>query len=104
MDLHAGPSVGAAARSDVRGRADAEVDVDEADAGQLYTLLEEQVIPLFYDRDARGVPMGWLQRMKHALRVTGERFTARRTVQQYVREYYLPASRGDGAGDDPPTG
>jgi starch phosphorylase len=78
-------------------------DGDEWDAEQLYTLLEDEIVPLFYDRDARGVPVGWVAKMKHALRTVGERFTARRMVQQYVQGYYAPALRGDVAGDEPPT-
>jgi starch phosphorylase len=78
-------------------------DGDEWDAEQLYTLLEDEIVPLFYDRDARGVPVGWAAKMKHALKTVGERFTARRMVQQYVESFYAPALRGDTAGDDPPT-
>jgi starch phosphorylase len=78
-------------------------DGDEWDAEQLYTLLEDEIVPLFYDRDARGVPVGWVAKMKHALKTVGERFTARRMVQQYVQGYYAPALRGDVAGDEPPT-
>src|SRR5881397_1196338 len=78
-------------------------DVDAADAEQLYRLLEEEVVPLFYERDARGVPLGWVDKMKHALRVAGGHFTARRMVQQYVTDYYVPAIQGQLAGDDPPA-
>src|SRR5205823_3089963 len=69
------------------------VDADAADAEQLYRLLEEEVVPLFYDRDARDVPLGWVDKMKHALRVAGRHFTAQRMVRQYVTEYYVPRSR-----------
>ncbi|MEP6574356.1 MAG: alpha-glucan family phosphorylase, partial [Gemmatimonadota bacterium] len=77
-------------------------DADEVDAERLYSLLEDQVVPLYYTRDARGVPTGWVQRMKHAMRVSSERFTARRMVQDYVNKYYAPAIRNDATGDDPP--
>ena len=40
--------------------------------------------------------------MKHAIRTSGERFTARRMLQEYVRDYYLPSIIADPAGDDPP--
>jgi glycogen phosphorylase len=77
-------------------------DPDASDAEQLFQLLEEQVVPAFFTRDGRGVPSEWVRRMKHAIRTAGERFTARRMLQQYVREYYLPSIAGDPAGDDPP--
>jgi glycogen phosphorylase len=76
---------------------------DAAEAETLYRLLEGQVVPLFYDRDDRGVPQGWVDKMKHALSVAGERFNAERMVREYVTEYYLPAMFGQAPGDDPPT-
>jgi len=77
-------------------------EADAADAERLYDLLEQQVVPMFYSRDARGIPLGWVEKMKHALRVAGERFTARRMVQQYATQCYVPGMRGE-RGDDPPT-
>lgn len=77
-------------------------DADEAEAERLYTLLEREVVPLFYDRDERGVPLGWVRRMKHALRVAAERFSARRMVQEYVRDYYVPCMREAGSSDSVP--
>ena len=76
---------------------------DAAQAEQLYQLLEAEVVPQYYDRDAHGIPRRWLVRMKHALRAAGARFTAQRMVRQYVTEYYLPAMRGEQPADDPPT-
>lgn len=77
---------------------------DEWDAEQLYQLLEKEIVPLYYQRDERGVPRGWTGRMKHALRTSGSRFTARRMVREYVRQSYAPAMRGEMNGDEPPTG
>ena len=78
-------------------------DADAADAEQLYRLLEDAVVPLFYERDAEGIPRGWVETMKHAMRTAGERFTAQRMVRQYLSEYYVPAIRGEVPADDPPT-
>lgn len=75
---------------------------DEWDADRLYQLLEEQVVPAYYARDERGIPVAWVQKMKHALRVAGQRFTARRMVGEYVAQCYAPAMRGNGSADDPP--
>jgi len=83
--------------------APADEDTDAADAASLYRLLESEVVPLFYDRDARGLPLGWIRRMKQAIRVAGSRFTARRMVQEYIREYYVPAAAGPAPGDEPPS-
>jgi len=77
---------------------------DAADAEQLYRLLEQEVVPLYYDRDAQGVPRGWVEKMKHTMHTAGARFTAQRMVRQYVTEYYEPAIKGQGQmADDPPT-
>jgi starch phosphorylase len=77
-------------------------DPDEADAERLFDLLEQQVVPMYYKRDARGVPVEWLQRMKHAIRTAGERFSARRMVQDYVTSHYAPAMRGEAPTSAPP--
>jgi starch phosphorylase len=78
--------------------------VDEWDADHFYRLVEEELIPLYYDRDRQGVPQGWIDRMRNALRVAMARFNARHMVQQYVERSYAPALRGEPFVDDPPTG
>lgn len=77
-------------------------NADEVDHDRLMTLLETEVVPQFYRRDARGLPIEWLQRMKHALKVAGQQFTARRMVQDYAHQYYAPAMRGESPGSPPP--
>ena len=79
-------------------------DPDEADAERVFALLEEQVVPRFYDRDDNNLPLAWVQTMKNALRTAGESFTARRMLQKYIRDYYLPAASGTFPADDPPLG
>ena len=61
---------------------------DNRDAAAFYDLLEKEVIPLFYDRDAHGVPRGWVNRMKASLRTIGPRFSAARMVDEYVQNIY----------------
>jgi starch phosphorylase len=73
--------------------ADPEVQ-DEADSQALYRLLEEQVVPLYYDRDAADVPRGWAKVMKQAIRTSVAAFGTRRMVREYVEKMYLPALRG----------
>jgi glycogen phosphorylase len=65
---------------------------DAADAGALYRLLEEQVVPTFYQRDQRGIPHAWLQIVKESIRTAGPQFSALRMVKQYVEEMYAPAA------------
>jgi|CXWL01.1.fsa_nt_gi starch phosphorylase len=85
-------------------KAAADEDADLADAEQLYRLLTEEVVPLWYDRDEHGIPRGWVQRMKSAIQVAGRRFSARRMLQDYANSYYAPILRGDPFPDDPPLG
>jgi starch phosphorylase len=66
---------------------------DWADAQALYALIEEQLVPAFYERDAQGIPRRWLAIVKAAIRTVLPQFSTRRMVKQYVREMYLPAAR-----------
>jgi starch phosphorylase len=61
---------------------------DEADAEQLYRVLEQQVAPEYADRDA------WVARMKHSIAQLAPRFSMQRAVIEYVDRYYLPATAG----------
>ena len=65
--------------------------VDRADASALYRLLEEEVVPAFYDRDASHIQHRWLAVVKEAIRTNAARFSARRMVKEYVERMYAPA-------------
>ena len=69
-------------------------DPDAADAEALYQLLEQQIVPLFYDRDKRGVPRRWAQMIKRAIVSIVPVFSARRMVKEYVARAYGPAVEG----------
>jgi starch phosphorylase len=77
-------------------------DIGDRTADRLYTLLETEVVPSYYDRGDDDLPLRWLTMMKNAMRVAGTQFTGRRMVEQYVRAYYAPAILGDALQDDPP--
>ncbi|HKP09968.1 MAG TPA: alpha-glucan family phosphorylase [Gaiella sp.] len=64
---------------------------DARHAHALYDLLEQQVIPLFYDRGDDGIPHGWLAMVKRSLRTNGPRFSAARMVEDYASLVYPPA-------------
>ena len=66
---------------------------DELEAAALYDLIEKSVAPLFYERNADGLPARWLEMVSHTLRVLGPRALATRMVRQYVTEFYAPAAR-----------
>ncbi|HLK09848.1 MAG TPA: alpha-glucan family phosphorylase [Candidatus Binatia bacterium] len=77
--------------------ADAAVQ-DARDAESLYRVLEGEVVPLYYERDAANVPTRWVARVRHAVRTLAPRFTAERMVRDYVHRCYLPAAGGLSAG------
>jgi starch phosphorylase len=64
---------------------------DRADAEALYRLLEEEIAPLYYDRDLSGVPQHWIRIVKEAIRSIVPVFCARRMLKDYVEQMYLPA-------------
>ncbi len=65
---------------------------DAQDAEQLYRILEQDVVPLYYMRDRDDIPRGWIQIVKDAIRTTAPRFCARRMVKEYVEVMYAPAA------------
>ena len=67
-------------------------DQDKADASELYTLLENTVIPLYYDRDRNGIPHAWLRVVKESIRSITPLFSARRMLKEYVEQMYLPCA------------
>jgi starch phosphorylase len=79
---------------------------DALEATALYELLGKSVAPLFYDRDADGIPQGWVERIRHTFRSLGPKVQAERMVREYATELYLPAAAAsrrlaDGAGFGP---
>ena len=65
---------------------------DEAEAEALYELLEQRVVPLFYDRDPNGLPSGWIAMMRDSIRHVAANFSSRRMVLDYCRQCYVPAA------------
>jgi starch phosphorylase len=68
---------------------------DWADAQDLYRILETELIPAYYDRDAAGLPMRWLQLMRSSIATTIWRFSTTRMLHEYVERLYLPAAASD---------
>lgn len=62
---------------------------DKIDAESLYRLLEQEIIPLYYDQDANGVPHGWVQKMKASIRTNAPAFNTDRMLADYVAQLYL---------------
>ena len=64
---------------------------DEVEGKTLYNLLENQILPLFFDRGRDGLPREWIRRMKASMQKYGHDFSSHRMVMEYATEYYTPA-------------
>ena len=62
----------------------------EADSLSLYRLLEEEIIPTYYDRGPDGIPHKWVAIMKEAIRTCAPMFSMRRMVKEYTTRFYVP--------------
>jgi starch phosphorylase len=67
---------------------------DTSEVESLYTLLEQQVVPEFYDRDAQGLPSRWLARIRESMATLTPQFSASRAIREYTNDHYLPAAAG----------
>ena len=65
---------------------------DDMEAEQLYRILEEQVTPMFYQRDAAGIPRAWVARIRHSMSKLTPQFSTNRMVFEYFEQMYLPAA------------
>jgi starch phosphorylase len=78
----------------IEGRSQTSGDTEAVDAGDaeaLYDLLEREIVPTFYDRDAQGIPRRWLSFVRQAIITVSPRFSARRMVKEYAETMYSPA-------------
>lgn len=65
---------------------------DALEAASLYDIIENQVVPRFYDRDADGVPSSWVADIRHTLSTLSPELSADRMVREYVERLYIPAT------------
>ena len=70
---------------------------DRIEAEALYEILEQSIVPLFHERDARGMQRGWMTKVRSSLVTIAPQITAARMVRDYVTDLYLPAARAAGA-------
>ncbi len=61
---------------------------DRVDSENLYRVLTEEVIPMFFDRDANGIPRRWIARIRRSLATLAAEYSTWRMVQEYTRKYY----------------
>lgn len=64
---------------------------DAKSAEELYTILEKEIVPLYYDKDEAGISQGWVRAMKESIKSTVPRFSSRRMVKEYALKFYQEA-------------
>ncbi|MGN6804298.1 MAG: alpha-glucan family phosphorylase [Ginsengibacter sp.] len=67
---------------------------DKLEAEKLYELLEKEIVPEFYERNEKGIPGQWIEKMRNSMGQLTPRFSANRTVREYTEKYYVPAASG----------
>ncbi len=67
---------------------------DAAEAEALYERLEQEVVPEFYARNDKGIPVAWVARIRESMAGLTPRFSASRSVREYTEQHYLPAAAG----------
>jgi len=66
---------------------------DQEESKEMLDLLEQEIIPLYYERDGHGYSVDWVQKCKNSMKTILPKFNSQRMVMDYVRQYYSPASR-----------
>ena len=65
---------------------------DEVESKAIYSILEKDIIPLFYERGSDGLPREWIRMMKHSLVTIASRYNTNRMVKEYFNKFYKNAS------------
>ena len=65
---------------------------DREDADSLYAILENEIVPMYYDRDEQGLPRRWIARMKRSIATITPGFSSNRMVRDYAERAYMPAA------------
>src|SRR5207237_213220 len=67
---------------------------DEAHAAAMYSILEDEIVPLFYEHREQGVPVEWMRRVRRSLQAVSAEFNCQRMVTEYREQLYKPAHAG----------
>ncbi|MGM0767640.1 MAG: alpha-glucan family phosphorylase [Pseudomonadota bacterium] len=88
------PEVGWAIREDATfSHLSSTPEYDQEDASELYTLLEQQVIPRFYDCDTGGLPRTWLAMVRTSMETLTPLYSANRMMREYTERFYIPMEK-----------
>ncbi|TLP74252.1 alpha-glucan family phosphorylase [Maribacter sp. ACAM166] len=71
---------------------DNDANWDAVEADSLYRLLEQEVVPAFYNRNNEDIPEQWIAKMRNSISTLTPKFSANRAIREYTEEYYIPAA------------
>jgi glycogen phosphorylase len=80
-----------------------DANTDATDAEALYRIIEQEVVPSFYERDGDGIPKRWLKMVREAIRTIAPNFCSRRMLKQYVEDMYAPMQYASSSAVKPST-
>ncbi len=72
---------------------DSDPEWDRRDAEQIYSLLEREIIPMFYQRDQEGLPLAWIDRIRASMSRLTPQFSANRVVREYTETHYIARAK-----------
>lgn len=75
----------------IGGREEYSPERDDSHAASVYSLLENEIVPLYYENREHGIPMEWMRRVKQSLKHVSANFNCQRMVEEYRDQLYLPA-------------
>jgi len=65
---------------------------DEVESDSIYSILEDEIVPMFFDRDEKGIPLKWMGRVKNSIATLSTRFNTYRMVNDYNEKFYINAA------------
>lgn len=66
---------------------------DKEDAEKLYNILENEIVPMYYDRDNNNIPKKWIKMMKESIKSISPMFSSRRMMKDYLDKFYIPITK-----------
>ncbi len=75
----------------IGGREEYTEDQDTLHASDIYSLLEQEIVPMYYRRNEENVPVEWVQRMKQCLKFCSPQYNTQRMLNEYSSMLYVPA-------------
>ncbi|GBD03477.1 Glycogen phosphorylase [bacterium HR19] len=70
-------------------------EIDKRHAEEIYSIIENEIAPLYYERDERGIPVRWVRKMKESIKSILPKFSSRRMLKEYIEKFYISMLKAD---------